>query len=342
MIRPRLAAVCLLLFVASLVTAAGCDKASPVAPVGSVLTISANPAQIAPLGASNITVVARKETGVPVNPGTEIILSATLGTIEPSVRTDDLGVARATLTGDGRIGTASVTALSGAATEVTIDVQVGSSAASITLQATPTVVNEEGATVDLISLVRDDNGQLLADSAVNFLTEIGRLTSGGAAVFTDGAGAARDVLTVTADDLEGVVQETFAVRAQVAGADGVLLEAVFDVAIQRLAPIASFEAVPGVDCALIFTNTTTGREPLTFEWDFQGDGVVDSTDRNPTFDYKSLITDSDGDGTTCPDDPALPVDFPLGDDTQTFSVTMTATNDLGMDTDVQTVTVDPN
>ncbi len=340
--RFQTATVCLFLLVVPLLTA-GCDKASPVAPVGAVLTISANPAQIAPLGSSNITIVARKETGTPVNPGTEIILSATLGNIEPSVRTDELGVARATLVGDGRLGIATVQALSGAAVEVAVDVQVGSFAASITLQATPTVVTELGSDITLLSLVRDDSGQLLPDAAVNFLTELGSLASGGAAIFTDAGGAARDVLTVTGDDLDGVDQETFAVRAQVAAADGVLIESVFDVAIQRLAPVASFEAVDGGTCTVIFTNTTTGREPLTFTWDFDGNGTVDSSERNPSFDYSGLIADTDGDGTTCPDDPDLPLDTPATDDSQTFTVSLTAESiEFGMDTDVQTVTVDPN
>lgn len=326
-----------------MLTAPACDEATPVAPVGSLLTISANPAQIAPFGASLITVVARKEDGTPVNPGTEVIFSASLGEIPASVATDALGVATATLTGDGRVGTSTVTALSGAAESVSIDIQIGSFPGSITLLAQPTVVTEAGAEIDLTATVRDEAGQLLADAAVNFSADIGLLASGGSAIFTDALGAARDVLTVTGDDIEGREEETFEARAETADQAGQILTATFDIAVQRLAPEASFDAVEGSNCSIVFTNTTTGREPITFEWDFDGDGLVDSEARNPTFDYVNLIDDTDGDGTKCPDDPDLPEDATVQtDDNQFFTVTLTATNDLGQDIFVDTVEVDPN
>jgi len=320
----------------------GCDSVSPVAPVGSVLTITANPAQIEPNGSSQITVVARKEDGRPVNPGTEVVFSATLGTIPSPVQTDDLGVATATLRGGGQVGTSTVTAISGAAAIVTTEVQIGSFAASITLAAAPTVVNDLGGDIALTSVVRDENGQLLSNAAVNFLTEVGSLVSEGAPVFTDALGTARDTLSVSAGDLEGRDLATFAVRAQTAGTGGLLIEAVFDVAVQQLAPVASFETVDSGDCRITFSNTTTGQEPLAFEWDFKGTGFTDSVDRNPTFDYASSMEDTDGDGTKCPDDPLLPLALPSGDDTKTFSVSLTATNDLGTDITFNSVTVDPN
>jgi hypothetical protein len=54
-----------------------CDKAGPVAPEGSVLTISASPNRISSNGTSQITVTARKSNGFPVNPGTTVFLSTT-------------------------------------------------------------------------------------------------------------------------------------------------------------------------------------------------------------------------------------------------------------------------
>lgn len=340
--RRLLPPLCFCAVTLALLVAPACDEATPVAPVGSLLTISANPAQIEPFGSSLITVVARKEDGTPVNPGTEVIFSATLGEIAASVATDDLGVATATLTGDGRVGTSTVTALSGAAESVSVDIQIGSFPGSITLLAQPTVVTEAGAEIDLTATVRDEAGQLLDGAAVNFSTDLGLLASGGSAVFTDAQGAARDVLTVTGDDIEGREEESFEVRAETADQAGQILTATFEVAIQRLAPEASFDAVEGANCSVVFTNTTTGRDPITFEWDFDGDGIVDSTASNPTFDYVNLIVDTDGDGTKCPDDPDLPDDTPATDDTQFFTVTLTAFNDLGQDVFVDTVEVDPN
>jgi hypothetical protein len=88
-----------------------CDSAIPTAPAGTILTISANPSQISLNGSSTITVVGRKPNGSPLNEGTEILFSTDRGTLSPTVVTvDEGGVARATLRGDGRAGTANVEA----------------------------------------------------------------------------------------------------------------------------------------------------------------------------------------------------------------------------------------
>lgn len=88
-----------------------CDSATPTAPTGTILTITANPSQIGLNGTSQITVIGRRPDGNPLNPGTEIFFSTSRGTITPTVNTvNDAGIAVATLRGDGRPGTASVTA----------------------------------------------------------------------------------------------------------------------------------------------------------------------------------------------------------------------------------------
>ena len=65
--------------IGTLLAAAGASFAhvvrSPVAPEGSVLTISASPNRIASTGTSQITVTARKSNGFPVNPGTTVFLA---------------------------------------------------------------------------------------------------------------------------------------------------------------------------------------------------------------------------------------------------------------------------
>lgn len=71
---------------------------------------------------------ARHSSGVPARSGTEILLTSTLGSIETKVRTDDDGIARATLLADGRAGTAVVTASSGAAAPKTVDVVISGTA----------------------------------------------------------------------------------------------------------------------------------------------------------------------------------------------------------------------
>jgi adhesin/invasin len=99
--------------VISIVAVVGCDKATPVAPGGSILAISANPTQISLNGSSTITVIGRKPDGQPLNPGTEIRLSATNGSIPSIVVTDRSGSATATFHANSTPGTATITAATG-------------------------------------------------------------------------------------------------------------------------------------------------------------------------------------------------------------------------------------
>lgn len=172
----------LLLAVAALLGVA-CDSAIPTAPSGTILTISANPGQIGLTGTSQITVVGRKPNGSPLNKGTEVFFSTDLGSVNPAVvPVDEDGIARTTLRGDGRVGTASVQARVGTAGDggtgsATVDVLIGRAAGAVSLQATPSSVAETGETetVALLAVVRDSNGQPLAGTAVNFKTELGTL-----------------------------------------------------------------------------------------------------------------------------------------------------------------------
>ena len=83
----------------------------PTAPSGTILTITANPSQISLNGSSQITVIGRRPDGNPLNSGVEIFFSTSQGSISPAVTTvNEDGLAFATLRGDGRAGTANVTA----------------------------------------------------------------------------------------------------------------------------------------------------------------------------------------------------------------------------------------
>jgi hypothetical protein len=222
----------LLLLLFAPVLLGGCDSANPVAPEGSILTLSAAPDRISSNGSSQITVVARKASGFPVNPGTTIHLSTTRGTIPSSAQTDENGVVQVLLRGNGAIGTAVVKANAGAAEEVMIEVQIGFQAASVTLQATPASLPPNGGVIDLLALVRDENGQAPADVLVNFTTELGTLASGGDFVSTDASGRAEDTLRVRAGDITDATND-FDVGVEVSGADGNLITRTRTITIQR-------------------------------------------------------------------------------------------------------------
>lgn len=106
--RTRLLSIALLAALA----AVGCDEApNPIAPSGSVLTISASPARIAPNGESNVTVTGFRPDGNRLNPGTQVRLTASLGTLTSSlVEIGADGYATTVLRGDGRVGDATIKA----------------------------------------------------------------------------------------------------------------------------------------------------------------------------------------------------------------------------------------
>lgn len=264
-------AVCLL------VLGLGCDSASPVAPTGTLLSISASPNEIATSGTSTIRVTALKANGTPVNPGTIVRLDTTLGTIDAQVEIDDQGTATATLRGDGRIGTATVTARSGSAESATVEVAIGKTASSVSLQATPSSIPETGGTVELLALVRDDQGQPLPGSTVNFTTSLGVLTSQGGFVTTGADGAARDTLTVTESEISTLSGDQFQIGVEAGGSSSQA-----NISIQR-PPDAEFTFTRS-GRTVVFQDMSTNN-PTSWNWDF-GDTQT-STLQNPSHTFSS-------------------------------------------------------
>jgi hypothetical protein len=186
----------------------GCDKATPVAPGGTTLTLSANPTKIGLTGSSTITVVGRKPDGNPLNPGTEIRLSTDRGTVIPSiVEVDSSGRATATFHADGRAGAAQVTAATADAS-VDATIQVGESdetKPTVLVSVTPSTISLNGtATVTVIA--RNADGTPVArGERVLLTTTLGTLTNSqptiqgsGTATTTLNAGNREGTATITA------------------------------------------------------------------------------------------------------------------------------------------------
>lgn len=303
----------------SLLPALGCDKATPVAPDGSVILISANPTKIGLNGQSTITVIGRKPDGQPLNTGSEIRLTTDRGTIDPPiVAVDATGRATATFRADGRQGVAKITAMVGSGTTmVTTEIQVGEVARSIVLQPTPTTIPETGGTVTLLAIIRDASGLPLANQGVNFTTDVGRLNSRGGIVQTNASGQARDTLVITEADLSGNVSAVN-VSAQTVGTDGALLTDSVQIRVQGGRPAASFAFDAGSTTnEVFFTDTSTGGVgQLLYSWDF-GDNTS-SNDQNPTHTYAAggwytvrlTVTDGTGQSDTATARITVPVTAP--------------------------------
>jgi hypothetical protein len=234
------------LIVLGLLISAACESPTPVAPAEAGLSISANPTRITISGSTEITVIARKADGSAVNEGTEINFSTSLGTISPLIAlTNDRGIASATLSGQGESGLALVEASSGAAAPVTLEVQIGAQATSLTLQANPPRIPKEGGTSTLIAGVADDLANPVEGTFVRFGTEAGSLASGGGSVETDSQGEAEDELTLTEFDVAGVREGFFLVTATTVGADGVELSQEFELEVGGFVESVTLTATPG-------------------------------------------------------------------------------------------------
>ncbi len=112
--RSPLSLLALLALVAVVIGIA-CGKASPVAPSGTFLSVSASPTRIGVNGTATISILGRTATGTPLRSGTELRLATSLGSIDPVVTTNSNGEATATLHADGRQGTATVEVTTGVA-----------------------------------------------------------------------------------------------------------------------------------------------------------------------------------------------------------------------------------
>lgn len=173
----------------SLLPVLGCDKATPVAPNGATLTISANPSQVGLTGRSTITIVGRKPDGNPLNPGTEIRLSTNVGTIDSIVTTDDGGRATATFRADGRLGPAMITAMTGGNIMVMTTVQVGQATGDrpmVIISASPTTI-DVGETSTITIIARNADGSSVgAGQQVILTTTLGTLTNSRPTTRADG------------------------------------------------------------------------------------------------------------------------------------------------------------
>jgi len=261
-----------------------CSKVSPTAPSGTTINLSANPGRISSAtGTSAITAILVKSNGSPVNPGTVVHFDTNLGTLSPAeATTDSSGTARTTLTGDGRVGMATVHASTGAIAAVMVMVQIGSLGASLSLQANPSSIPESGGTIQLIALVRDDQGTPLTGANVNFSSQVGTLRSGGGLLQTDATGRATDQVKVSASDVSALGANTFTVGAQTAGAMGALTSQTFTVNIAR-APVASFSFVIQTGTRTVAFTDTSSPKATKWLWDF-GDGQQSSA-QNPVHTF---------------------------------------------------------
>jgi PKD domain/Bacterial Ig-like domain (group 1) len=224
----RLAGVLFAVVVLVTMTAWGCDKLPLLAPTGTVITLFPSSTVLPLNGSIDITAVAIEAgasgqtptptptppttpgtpgtpttptptpgtpgTGTPVNNGTVISFTTTVGRIEPNEAPTHNGQVTVRLVAGGQSGTARITAFSGGARSAEVMINVGTAAVErVLLRADNQNLPASGGTTRLIARVEDVGGAGLVGVPVTFTTTAGRVEP--SASNTDANGEAVSTLT---------------------------------------------------------------------------------------------------------------------------------------------------
>ena len=213
----RTANVSALAIVLAMVVAA-CDKVPLMAPTGSSITLSANSTTVPTNGTVGLTAFVIESSGTPVQNGTSVRFTTTLGTITPSDTQTTNGVAVATFNAGANSGIATIHAISGGAgggsgstsggtgtgtttgptTNNVVTITVGVAAVkTIAVTASPTSVGPNGGSVTVTATALDTSGGSLAGIPVTFSADHGGVDPGVA--ITDASGQATTTLATSVE-----------------------------------------------------------------------------------------------------------------------------------------------
>ena len=220
--RPPAVLPALLTSLVALSLAAACDKVPLLAPVGSVITLFPTANTVPINGSTEIvaTVIENGTTatpttnggttttpgatttsgtqgaGTPVQNGTVVSFTTTIGRIEPSEARTNNGQVRVKFFANGQSGTATITAFSGGASAKIENLLVGTAAAErVLISASPQTLGPAGGTSQIAARVEDVGGGGVIGVPVTFSTNAGQLSA--SSVVTDDTGTARTTLTTT-------------------------------------------------------------------------------------------------------------------------------------------------
>jgi len=280
-----------------------CDKMPLVAPTGTTITLFASSTTVGLSASIDITATVIESGGTPVQNGTVVSFTTTLGTIDPAEARTSNGKVTVRLAAGTRSGTAEVRAFSGGASaETALSIKVGADAAGqIVMLANPSALPASGGVVQLTAVVNDASGNRLSGVPVSFATDAGLLAQ--TSVVSDGNGEARSTLTTTAKAR---------VTASIVGG-GSTLTASIDIPV-RVGPTVSISApaaslMPGVAAIFSVGVTAGGAAVRSATIDF-GDGasqavatsgvssVAHMYSRSGTFIVTAVATDTAGETAT--------------------------------------------
>ena len=261
---------------------AACDKVPLLAPTGSVITLLIATTSVslnsevtivatviengAAPGGSGTGTSTRTGAGTPVQNGTLITFTTTIGHIEPAEARTHNGQVEVKLITGSTSGIATITAYSGGASTQINTLKIGTAAVKqVGITSTPQALGVSGGTSQVTASVTDDGGSGLGGVPVTFSTDKGSISP--STVTTDSNGNATATLTTTA-------------TAKITAAVGALTgTATVTVAARSLTSFTASPSSTSAGVPVIFTVTpATGANITNVHIDF-GDGS--STETGP-------------------------------------------------------------
>jgi hypothetical protein len=178
------------------VAAVACDQLPLLAPTGSKVVIHTDQTTLASNGTADVTATVLESSGTPVQNGTLVTFTTTLGQFDLREARTRNGSATVRLNAAGASGVAHITASSGGATSDAIDISIGTAAVdTIVVSASPATVPPTGGTVTLVATARGASGQGLSGVPVTFSATAGTVSP--TTAVTNAAGEATTTLTTT-------------------------------------------------------------------------------------------------------------------------------------------------
>jgi len=270
--------------VLAMLVAISCDRVPLIAPTNSTVTIDAGSRVVETGGSTSVSATVIEQSGTPVQNGTVVRFTTTLGRLDPveaqtrnGVATtmffagNDSGVAEVRATSGGAGGSSTTTPSNGTTPPTTttpttngnvVMISVGSAAVdTVTVRANPSSVSTSaGATVSLIATVLGTGGRLLANIPVSFSATRGTLSATTAA--TDAQGEARVTLNTNGDTDISVAAGTKTATTKITGVPG---------------PSVSLTCSTGTGQAAGTCASATAGQPVTFTAQrAQGSGNITS------------------------------------------------------------------
>lgn len=207
-------------FLLAALAVTACDKVPLLAPTNTTIRLVSGLGVLPVAGSTDITAVVIESAGTPVQNGTVVTFTSSLGTVEPREARTQNGQVTVRFIAGSQSGSAKIGAFSGGAKSEDLEILVGAAAAgAMTLRADPAFVPSTGATVGIIAQVLDKGGNPLPGVAVTFSADAGILSqstaltnAGGEATVELGTNVATKV-TATVGGSTTVLTATISVAA---------------------------------------------------------------------------------------------------------------------------------